>query len=279
MSKLSSPEEAVQAINNFKLKYLLHCKSLENEHETNNLPKKAYSSLLKDFSRDTMNLYKAGIENTENIAKNLLITDRHPIDDAAILSSMCLIKIALQDKEQGNDLLKSKKVSHILQAVLLLEFAWTHSKHNFQISLLLLRLYTYLGCGSLAMRTYQRLGIRQVQLDTLSYTFFDRISTFHPHPFDHLPDGITNNRSPTTDLKQQQKFYAGVARHTSTNVWLSFKHGSYNSILEMRDASDRLQRSISAISCDLECRRISRLLESEINFDSLPKKYDDIRKS
>ncbi|RKF76353.1 N-terminal acetyltransferase B complex subunit arm1 [Golovinomyces cichoracearum] len=267
---LSSSAEMTRAVNNLKLRYLSYC----CVHE-----QKPYDSSSRDddpllnLVREAMKLYKTAIGSSEHVTGNLLVTDRHPVDDMAVLASMCLIKLGLRSENNKSDFLKSSKCSRIIQATVLLEYAWTYSRHNFQISLLLIRFYTFLGCGSLALRAYRRLGLKQIQLDTLSYTLVDRISTFHPHPYDQLIDGMTAKNSPVDHLTKQHKLYQKITGQISSNIWLSFQHGSYDSIFAMKGVSERLSRSLSAATCVIESRRITRLLVPSNDVNALPKKY------
>jgi len=220
--------------------------------------------------------YKIALDDDGKITKSLLTTDRHPADDLCILSAMCLVKLSLIDSKTSEDVLT--RASFLLQATALLEFAWTHSKSNFQISLILVRLYSYLGCGSLAARAYQRLAIKQIQVDTLSYTLFDRISTLHPHPFSHAPDGVAPYPSPLEQLSKHQKFYKSAVSQINKNVWLSFKHGSYNSIFVIREVAERLSQSMSAVMSAIESRRVSRLVEPNTPLMVIPTDYYGLSK-
>jgi N-terminal acetyltransferase B complex non-catalytic subunit len=145
-----------------------------------------------------------------------------------------------------------------MQAAALLEKAWPHSKPNFQISLMLVRLYTFLGCGSLAMRAYQRLALKNIQLDTLSYVLFDRLSTFHPRPFTSHCGEPASEKSPLLHLKRHQKVYKDAYEQISKNIWLSFKHGSYNSIYNIQKIEEELSRGLGAAMSVIESRRASR---------------------
>ena len=144
---------------------------------------------------------------------------------------------------------------------MLLEYAWTHSKSNFQITLLLVKLYSYIGCGSLAMRAYQRLKSKQIQLDTLSFTVLNRISSLHPHSFSHHPeDSASPLTEPIEHLIEQQKYYAIGSKQMTKNIYGSFQEGSYNSIFQITEALETLNRSVASISSVIESGRILRLL-------------------
>jgi N-terminal acetyltransferase B complex non-catalytic subunit len=189
---------------------------------------------------------------------------------------MCLIKLALASTE-GSEPLASTKASYLLQATALLEYALTHSQPNFQMSLLLIRLYYYLGCGSMAMRAYQRLRLKQIQLDTLPYVLFDRISTFHPHPFTHTVSDSPPYRTPIESLQKQQKIYRSSRDQINRNLWLSYKHGSYNSIFEIKEVSHTLSRTLSAAMSVVESRKIFGLIPSNPESSSSDGGYDVLR--
>ena len=189
---------------------------------------------------------------------------------------MCLLKLSLVDTSPHQGLVKRTGNSYLLQAVALLEYGYLHSKSNFQISLLLVRLYSYLGCGSLAMRAHKRLALKQNQLNTLSYIFFDRVSTLHPHPFSHSPDGISQYRSPMEQLRKQYDYNKGTRDQINKNAWLAFKHSSYNSVLEIREVSDTLCRSMSAIMAVIESRKTSRLVDPSKAAMAIPSEFYDL---
>lgn len=212
--------------------------------------------------------------NEEQISKALLKTDQHPADDLYILVAMCLLKLSQLDASKSPWNLTSRGSTYALQATVLLETAWSHSKYNFQISLLLIRLYLFLGCGSLAMRAYQRLALKQIQQDTLSYTLFDRISSLHPHSFTQVTDPSAKQPTPQEYLQKQQKLYKSAEENIAKNIWLSLKHGSYNSILEMKEVSEKLNHSMTKTMSVIESRKISRLFEPKTPLGDIFREVD-----
>ena len=159
----------------------------------------------------------------------------------------------------------------------MLEFAHTHSKPNPQILLLLTRLYSQLGAGSLAMRAYGRLGLKQIQGDTLSYTLFDRISSLHPHTVDDS-SATEEARDPSKQLKKLQRIYRGFRNQIITNSWRSFEHGSYDSIFQLMEVSGKLSRSMTSAMSAIELRRIDRLTQPNAVLTPNSHGYDVLRK-
>ncbi|TVY28955.1 Phagocyte signaling-impaired protein [Lachnellula hyalina] len=280
---IKTTNRITQLINTYKLRYLLTSSLPEYQiragaayKSSRNGSNGQYStSSLRQLAQDAAKSYLAAVHGGR-AAWNLLPTDTHPADDLCLLSAMCLFKLALASTEDSEPL-SGAKASYVLQATALLEYALTHSQPNFQMSLLLIRLYYYLGCGSMAMHAYKRLGLKQIQLDTLSYTLFDRISTFHPHPFSHFVSDSSPYRTPIESLQKQQKMYRNSRDQISKNIWLSYKHGSYNSIFEIKEVLDTLSRTLSAAMSVVESRKISGLIPSKTEsgasdggFDILP---------
>ncbi|KAH6709317.1 N-acetyltransferase B complex non catalytic subunit-domain-containing protein [Leptodontidium sp. MPI-SDFR-AT-0119] len=286
---LSTIRQITEAINTSKLRYLLRC--CLPEFERSQSPEKrngqelftciscsepcgiSCQNCLTLTAEESIKSYRAAASDAKLVA-DLPSTDRHPADDFSVLAAMCLIKLALVESDHSSETLNSSRARYLLQAAVLLEVASVPSRSNFQISLILIRLYRYLGCGSLAMRAFERLALKQVQLDTLSYVILDRISTFHPHPFAQLPNGSDKTRTPIEQLQKQRKLYKSAQEHSIKNVWLSFKHSSYNSVFEIREVQDSLSRSLARVMSVVESTRIARLVEPKRPLAEISQEYD-----
>ncbi|PBP18509.1 cytoskeleton organization protein (Dec1) [Diplocarpon rosae] len=288
---LATARQITESINTTKLRYLIRCSLPENERNAqwpenmrvrsrfrciscSNPCGTSCCSCLEAITKEAISSYRIAIKDDGLITRDLLPTDRHPADDFAILAAISLIKLALSYSDNSCEPLKMSRTSYLLQATALLESAWMHSKSNFQISLVLVRLYVYLGCGSLAVRAFQRLALKQVQLDTLSYTLFDRISSFHPHPFTHTPDGLALFRTPIEQLRKHQKLYKNAQEHVAKSVWLSFKHNSYNSVFEIKEVDDKLSRSLARVMSAVEGKKVARLVEPKRPLAEISQEFD-----
>ncbi|KUJ22389.1 uncharacterized protein LY89DRAFT_636366 [Mollisia scopiformis] len=283
---LSTASKITRAVNRLKLKHLIKSSIPEQERRQSFAETQQFKcsscandcgvfcrSCLVQLAEESVQSYRSAISDDGQITKSLLSTDRHPADDFCVLAAMCLIKLGRSNISPHSENLKSSGIVYLLQAMVLLESAWLRSKSNFQLSLMLVRLYSHLGCGSLAMRAYQRLFLKEVQLDTLSYTMFDRISTLHPHPIHDSSGGSSNTRTLIEQLQKQQKLYKTSREHINKNIWLSFKHGSYNSIFEFREVTQKLSHSISAVMSVVETNRIHRFITSKVPAGAIRQMY------
>lgn len=231
---------------------------------------------LTELALATMKSYGLAMNDEGGVKKTLQKTDKHPADDLCILSATCLAKLSIK----GNLLttkepLETPAVYHLLQAAVLLEYAWSHSKPNSQISLMLMRLYTILGCGSLAFRAFQRLSIKQIQYASLSYYMFDGISSLHPHPFPS--ENSSPQRSIFDELRESQKIYKTSTKSINNKCWSAFEHHNYNTILELEEFKKALTYNTSAVMAVIESRKVSRLTQPNIALTTSSCGYDVLR--
>jgi N-terminal acetyltransferase B complex non-catalytic subunit len=216
---------------------------------------------LKQVAKDAVAAYSSAINDDGRISASLLPTDRHPADDFCTLGAMALMKLSISNADTAGETIKTPRTAYVLQATLLLDYAWSKSKSNSDFSLLLVRLYTSLGCGSQAMKAYLHLNLKQIQLDTLGYMLLDRISSLHPHPFPSAPDGSSENYSPIEHLKRHQKMYRNIRGQVAQNTWKAFEHGSYDTIFQFKEFSDIMSSGMMAISSFAETKRIVRFIK------------------
>ena len=239
-------------------------------------------SCLEILAMQSLQAYGWAIEKAgKYVKRKLKSTDKHPADEWAILATMCLMKLAGCTPWVTNDSRHTKSpfdVQSLIRATAVLEFAHMHSKANPQISLLLVRLYSQLGAGSLAMRAYHRLGLKQIQSDTLSYTLFDRISSLHPHHVADESSGSLELLSPSIQLTKLQRLYRSFRDHVITNSWKSFENGNYDSVFQLMKVSSMLSRSMASAMSTIELRKIARFTNPDTVLDRNTYGYDILGK-
>jgi N-terminal acetyltransferase B complex non-catalytic subunit len=99
------------------------------------------------------------------IGEGLEKTEYQYGDDFVVLASHVLHDLYLEHR----------KPELLVQAVTLLEMALAKSIYNFQIKLILVRLYIVLGVSSRALAIYKTMDIKQIQFDTMLHYFTDRL--------------------------------------------------------------------------------------------------------
>lgn len=225
---------------------------------------------MEHLAQDLIWVYGSILRDAGHITKNLLSTDTHPADDLCLLAAMCLLKsagCAPYYLDQLTHPPQKHYVAKLLQATLLLEYAWTHSKPNFQISLLLVRIYTCLGCGSLARTAYKRLGIKQIQHSTLAYILFDRISSLHPHDFVDT-DLAGDEKDPIHELEKQQSIYKSSVTNSRKSTWQALEFGNYEPIIQFNEFAKRMGSSMSGVMSVVEHRKVSRITQPKAPISS-----------
>ncbi|KAJ3152288.1 N-alpha-acetyltransferase 25, NatB auxiliary subunit [Geranomyces variabilis] len=113
-----------------------------------------------------------------------------------------------------------------------LEYGLARSKFNYQIKLLLIRVYVELGVHKRMFEIAKTMDIKQIQHDTLSYLFTDDIELLG------CPE--TSLRALVTSLT----IYGSNERETPEMIVQAFKFGTYSKIPEFIRFRDRLKNSL-----------------------------------
>lgn len=228
-----------------------------------------------------------GCSRKEWLPLNVLKTDMHPGDGAAIMAAIHLIKLgatpyvglAINIKSEDLAFLRRNGTKRLVQAAALLEFAHANSPANPQILLLLIRLYSYLGAGSLAMRSFKRLNLKRIQLDTLGYMLFDRLSTLHPHSWNDKTYSDSSEVFNHRIMLEKVHFeYKRFQDETQKNLMRSFDNGSYYSVFQLESASQNISHSLGAVLSVVELRSNHRMIKPTTPFSRYNYGYEILRK-
>ncbi|ORX47178.1 hypothetical protein DM01DRAFT_1339199 [Hesseltinella vesiculosa] len=136
---------------------------------------------------------------------------------------------------------------HVLRAITLLEVALQKSIYNFQIKLLLVRLYLVLGAPTRAWALYKTMDIKQIQFDTMLHYFTDRWVPVAQHiDLDlYLQQGLSiykSNDIETPDMQVQ-----------------AYKLGTFSKIQEFIEFRQRLEKSLQHAVSKIDMIRIEAL--------------------
>ena len=223
-------------INALKMDYYLVISHDDNTHSR---------QLIGAFITSCLRLYKLSLA----LGANLPASERQPGDDAGILAVMALIH-----------LFRNGDTTALLRGALLLEFILSRSKHNYDALLMLVRIYISMGAGSLAIKHYAQLKIRNSQNATISWVLFTRLSTIHPFPVDpHISFGQEKALcDPAHGLKMALDWQRGSEAQIFRGINQILHNGQYNTLLKALSFLDRSQLDFEKFMNVMEWRRIER---------------------
>lgn len=201
--------------------------------------------LIETFITSCLQLYKLSL----TLGSDLPASERQPGDDACVLAVMALIH-----------LFRGGQNTALLRAALLLEFLLSRSKHNYDALLMLVRIYISMGAGSLAIKHYAQLKIKNSQTATISWILFTRLSTIHPFPVD--PDISFGQEKalcdPAEGLKVALEWQRGSETQISRGINQILHNGQYKTLVEALSLLERSQQDLQKFMNVIESRRIGR---------------------
>lgn len=160
----------------------------------------------------------------------------------------------------------------LIQAAAVLEHLLVKSPHNYEALLLLVRVFLLLGAGSLALRAFFKLSVKQMQFETVAHNLFTRLSTIHPHVASAVEGLEQKDADPQTSFKNALNFFRNSETATTYSRATGLDHGSYSNVEGSIDLHKNLKHSICRKMWVLETRRIQRLVGSEpLHYDHLGK--------
>ena len=202
----------------------------------------AQEDLLYEFVNSCLRLYRISLD----LGLHLTQSDRKPGDDAAILAAMGLIRLS-----------KIGPKNLLLRSVIVLENLLVHSKHNFDALLILVRLYMFLGAGTLAMERYHRLLVKNLQHATISWVLYTRISTIHPYPA-RSPNALFT-MDPLDEIGVATSWFSLARDLNHKSIRTIQTHGHWNMFIDGLATNDYVANSISKYLLLVERERIRRL--------------------
>ncbi|KAL3437638.1 N-acetyltransferase B complex non catalytic subunit-domain-containing protein [Aspergillus tetrazonus] len=248
-TEVTGPFRGVAVINALKLEYcfLLSSNASDVSREE-----------VEDFVSRCLKEYRQ-VERPDRGAAPSTI-ESQPSDDLCILAAMGLLRFS------GNWVSsKQEEIPDIMlvRAAAILERLIVDSPHNYQALLLLVRLYLRLGVGSLALKTFSKLSVKQMQFETVAHNLFTRLATIHPHSAPPIDGAEYKDFNPQSAFVQAMIFYlsanATSTRHRSNGL----EYGSYVNVEGTIELQRRLRRSICRRMWALEVKRVQRLTGGE----------------
>lgn len=193
---------------------------------------------------------------------DLPMTDVQPGDDACLLAATALLGLG---EESG-------KRHYLLQAAVLLEGLLERSSSNSDAKILLVRIYSCLELGTLALQWYSSLQLKKSQLISLAHIMYTRISITHPHQMvsEKIRGGRKTVFDPYQELKEILASYIETLGDTMPKLmFTALEDGAYDQLYEFFKFSGSLRHDFSRKMWILERRRMARLRGIPYDMDDL----------
>ncbi|KAG0004483.1 N-alpha-acetyltransferase 25, NatB auxiliary subunit [Entomortierella chlamydospora] len=181
-------------------------------------------------------------EDALPFGKELEETERQYGDDYAIMASHILIDIHRE----------TKSYVPLLNATFMLEHALSASKHNYQIKLVLIRIYELLGAFNCAAFIYNTMAIKHVQHDTMSHFITDRASSF----------GLFSEA--LSQLYSAHEIYHSNESETPEMIMQAYKYSTFSKMQEFIEFQSRLENSVQKMVADREMIRLEFMKEDSV---------------
>lgn len=240
----------MSTINALKLEYSLKISGADG---------KPSRELIEDFVSRCLKLYSDNVKE-QFIEK----TEAPPRDDLPMLAVMAIFS------EDGNT--DSPVPGHILvRSIAIIERLLRDSPHNSNALLVLQRIYLLLGAGSLAISTFNKLSVKQMQYETVAYNLFTRLSTIHPHSAPPVEGVERSDFDPQAAFVKALNFFRSSDVTTMRFRSRGLDEGAYSNLKELVDLRGRLARSICRRMWALHLRQAQRIVggDSTARFDEI----------
>ncbi|KAF2764464.1 hypothetical protein EJ03DRAFT_385927 [Teratosphaeria nubilosa] len=149
--------------------------------------------------------------------------------------------------------------SWLLHSACLAETLLKYNEHIHEARLVLIYLYMRLGLGSLAIKYFESLKVKEIQHDTIGHVLFTNLAYTHPHT-----TLLTKSESldPGKRIKSALDMYTRCEDRLADCEAGVLHHGQTGMLFDLQELRDTLKRSLSRRIMLLEWRRIARLTKS-----------------
>jgi N-terminal acetyltransferase B complex non-catalytic subunit len=214
--------------------------------------KAKFASLLKDDSVDRTALYSFATEATETYRKAVQSIDqfryRH-VCQLIFLAISALVKVWEQHDE----------TDALLQAAFIGEMLLQNNQHIHEAKVILIHLYMRLDLATLALKHWDSLSVKEIQLDTIGHVFLTRLSITHPHK---STTSTARNNDPLAITTQALAMYIRCEQKLAECEASVLNNGQTGMILDLHQLRENLRLSITRRILSLEQRRYARLFRN-----------------
>lgn len=198
------------------------------------------------------------------------VVESQPSDELLLLAAMALIRFSNLWAD-GDE--KSTRDITLIRASAILGRLFIDSPQNYHALLLQVRICHLLGAGSLALKAFSSLKIKNLQWETVAHTLYTRFATIHPHSGPLTENGECKDFDPQAAMVEALAFYRNTERTSLIFRNKGLDLGTYANVEETVDLQRRMKESICRKMYALEVRRMQRLAggDSMAGFDDIGK--------
>ena len=212
--------------------------------------KARFTTLLKDsdkaalysFAAETMEMYRKAVKSIDQFRY------RH-VCQLIFLAISALVKIWEQHNEPDA----------LLQAAFIGEMLLRNNQQIHEAKVILIHLYMRLDLATLALKHWDSLSVKEIQLDTMGHVFLTRLSITHPHK---ATTSTTRSNDPLAITTQALAMYVRCEQKLAECEANVLNNGQTGMILELHALRENLRLSVSRRIFSLEQRRLARFFRS-----------------
>jgi N-terminal acetyltransferase B complex non-catalytic subunit len=180
--------------------------------------------------------------------------ESRPTDDFCIIAAMAL----LQPSPAGQVLEKVGNTA-LVRAAGILERLLIDSPHNYEAILMLIRIYLLLGAGSIALRWFGKLSVKQMQYESVAHNLFTRFATIHPHAAPPIEGGDYKDFDAQVAFIAALDFYRNANFTIKNSLVKGLEDGVYVNLDDTIELQRRVRDSICRRMWALDLRRMQRI--------------------
>lgn len=201
-----------------------------------------FGSGFEESHEDLQQLADAALDLYESCRK-----ESKALPEAGFLAAVAHVKIAdLRDQSQSNG--GSTQCESLLKAGMLLENFQKYQKHGeeyYPYLILLIRVQQMLGLMDLAMLNCKKVGVKNIQFESVGYLVLERISTLHPRQVGKITPNEDSGFSPLEQLDLGLQMLETAEGTCTRQIDVGLGFGSYRNVIQAVQMRARLERSIN----------------------------------
>ncbi|KAJ5787175.1 hypothetical protein N7457_002165 [Penicillium paradoxum] len=236
-------DDAIPLINAYKLQY---CDKISGNS-------KVSKASIENLVRNCVHFYDVFTEK-DGKPDTASAMESRPIDDFCIVAAMALVR-----PSQSGEVSEKISSTALIRAAGILERLLSDSPHNYEAMLFLIRIYLLLGAGSIALKLFGRLSVKQVQYESVAHNLFTRFATIHPNPATPIEGGEYKDFDPQVSFIAALDFYRAANFTIKNSLIKGLEDGTYVNLVDSIELQKRLNNSICRKMWALDLRRMQRI--------------------